>query len=335
MNGVTGTLTALWEGYSGVARTAIDGSVGNILAAIGGMMVAILSLYVIVVGKQMMFGEINMGTATTRAVRALMVSALMAPALFGQFVTTALTKTFPDAVAAAVGGNQAATGAAAFDQQLVHITTMSAGIRAQMIGLLYIGDRVALWITELVAKLFVLMTFLEWAIAGITIYLIPVLLALLAWMYLFDSLRAFVERTIGMAVGLLLVQATVLIIAGIVVQETNQFLDKFATTIQSAGGNPGMQLGGDISFTAFSADTPGLGLQQDGGGGGTVNTDASLELLANIALVMAFGWLFLTSATVIAFTIAATSGFSGGSIVRAVSRGVQRAATAIMRRRVA
>ena len=53
----------------------------------------------LIAGKNLMFGELPMGEAVTRGVRALVVSALLVAGTFNTYVTTFLTQTLPQQLA--------------------------------------------------------------------------------------------------------------------------------------------------------------------------------------------------------------------------------------------
>ena len=81
-----------------------------------------------------------------------------------------------------------------------------------MIGLHYIGYRVAEWLIEAMAKVFVAMAFLVWGrFPGGDFFLPAIVLLLPAW--LFDRTRAWGERATGFVLGLILTGTLTLIVA--------------------------------------------------------------------------------------------------------------------------
>ena len=93
----------IWNNYNTAAQTALHSTVGSMIPIIAAVMAGILSLMVLIAGKNMMFGELPVGEAVTRGVRALVVSALLVVGTFNQYVTTVLTQTLPQQLAQAVG----------------------------------------------------------------------------------------------------------------------------------------------------------------------------------------------------------------------------------------
>jgi hypothetical protein len=331
MGGSSNVAQTLWTAYNGVAHASMATVIGQILPVVSAAMAGVLALMVLIAGKNMMFGELPIGEGVTRIVRALVVSALLTAGTFNTYVATFFTQTVPNQVASAMSGGQSQAGAPAFDSLINAMTNMGAHARAQMVGLLYVGDRIAVWLIEMAAKGFIALCFLVWAIAAITIYFIVPLIALLLPMWLFDRTRAFGERIIGFIIGLLLVQALALMVAAVFVTQENQLVAQYTSNVMaSPPANPEFSMNaGSLSFTGFDEGLAGTGPnplaspQQS-----TINTDAALEAMLAIMFTLIFGFFLLGSVTVIAFTIAATSGFSAGAIVGMVTGTVIRIVTA-------
>ena len=203
----------LWTGYSGVAQSAMSTVLGQMIPVVAAAMSGVLMLVVLIAGKNLMFGELPIGEAVTRSVRALVVSALLTVSTFNTYVATFFTQTVPNQLASAMSGGQAQAGAPAFDAMIDALTKIGAQTRAQMIGLQYIGDRVAEWVIEFAGKALISGCFLVWAVASLLVYFCVPLIALFAPMWLFDRTRAYGERAVGYVVGLVLVQALTLMVA--------------------------------------------------------------------------------------------------------------------------
>ena len=146
----------IWTGYNSAAQAALhfDRRVDDPVVAAA--MAGILSLMVLIAGKNLMFGELRhgrggdarrprtggLGAAGRRNLQHLRDDVL-----------------HPDAAAAtrpAVGtGGATASGAAAFDTMVDTLTKIGVQAQAQMIGLQYLGDQVAEWLDRGAAKVFV------------------------------------------------------------------------------------------------------------------------------------------------------------------------------------
>jgi hypothetical protein len=268
----------IWNGYHSTAQTVLTSTVGSMIPIVAATMAGILSLMVLIAGKNMMFGELAMGEAVTRGVRALVVSALLVAGTFNTYVTTFLTQTLPQQLAGAVGtGSAQTTGAASFDGMMNTLTKLGLQAQAQMVGLQYLGYQVAEWLIEAAAKVFVAAAFLIWMLASLEVmFFLPVIVLVLpAW--LFDRTRAWGERAIGFILGLILTGALVLMVAGVFIGQETALMTQFATAAASPSGNSGFSTnGGASSFAAFlgsaGVNSPITG--QPLGGGASLNGPA-------------------------------------------------------------
>src|ERR1700733_3754700 len=100
-----------------------------------------IMLYVLFVGKQLMFGELPAGVGASKMVRAAIVAAIMTAANYQTYVATPITTTLPNFIAGAVPGQHGVTGAQAWDALLNKVDNFDAQIHSQAVGLAYIGDR--------------------------------------------------------------------------------------------------------------------------------------------------------------------------------------------------
>ena len=145
----------IWNNYNTAAQAALHSTVGSMIPVVAAAMAGILSLMVLIAGKNLMFGELPMGEAVTRGVRALVISALLAAGTFNTYVTTFLTQTLPQQLAQAVGtGSGTASGASSFDTMVDTLTKLGLQAQAQIIGLQYLGYQVSEWLIEAAAKVF-------------------------------------------------------------------------------------------------------------------------------------------------------------------------------------
>jgi hypothetical protein len=326
-NGVIGGSTVmqfLWSTYSGVAAQATQQLVGDILPVMAGVTLAAIQLVVIIFGANMLTGKMDFSEGVRRIVTCVIVSALMVPATFNQYVTTTLTQSIPNTIASAVAGAQGLQGAQGFDALVNQITHVHAQLSAQMIGILYIGDRVALWVVALVAKCLIVCCFAVWAIASLSVFFIVPLLAFLAPTFLFNATRGFGERWVGKVVSLLLVQTITLMVAATVVKAEGVWFQQTAATLPAGNGpDQGFQMnGGDLSFTGFSEVGAVGNATGDAGAAqqaASLNGEAGIEVMIGMILTLIFGFFLLATTTRIAYGIGASSGFSAAPIVNGVT----------------
>jgi hypothetical protein len=317
----------IWNGYNTTAQTVLNSTVGSTIPIVAAAMAGILSLMVLIAGKNLLFGELAMGEAVTRGVRALVVSALLVVGTFNTYVTTFLTKTLPQQLASAVGtGNGATTGAASFDGMVDTLTKIGLQAQAQMIGLQYLGYQVSEWLIEAAAKVFVAMAFLVWMLASLEVmFFLPVIVLVLpAW--LFDRTRAWGERAIGFILGLILTGALVLMVAGVFIGQEQALMQQFGTTASSPPGNAS-------SFAsllgAAGVNSPITGQSLGGGGGSTLNGASAVETMISMLITLVAGFLVLATTSVVALLVMASGGFSAGGVISAVSSGAAAAARTV------
>jgi type IV secretory pathway VirB6-like protein len=271
--------------------------VNDILPIAATFVLGCIQLLVIITGSNMLAGSLDQATAVRRIVTCLIVSALMTPALFNEFVTPTLTQTIPNQISSAIGGAQGLQGAQGFDALVNQITKFAAQAQAQMVGLPYIGDWVVLGIAEIFAKCFLAVCFAIWAMAALSVDFIVPLRAILAPFYLFNATRGFAERGIGKVVSPLLVQTIALMVGATVIKAEAGYMQQFAVTVAAAPANQGFSMNvGQLSYTGASDvidTTPQAGAS-------TINTAAAIESMIGMVISLAFGLFLLVQTTRIA-----------------------------------
>ena len=261
-NGIDGgssIFQTIWNSYSQVAQQATGQLVTDILPIVAVMVIGCMQLLVLITGTNLLYGKMDAGECARRIVTALVVSALMTPAVFNQYVTTTLTQTIPNEITqAVVNGANGATGATGFDSLMNAITHSAAAARAQMPFPFYLGERIGMWIAELACKFFIACSFIVWALSALTVYFLVPLLAFLAPTFLFNATRTYGERWAGKMVALILAQTIALMVAAVVIKQEGQWFQQMAQNVTaSANANPGFSMNaGDANFAQF-ADVPG------------------------------------------------------------------------------
>lgn len=322
----------LWDQYSAVAQQATQTVVGTILPIVSAGTIAVLHLYIVLWGISTANGEMSAAEFGRRFARLYLVVALMSAATFNAQITTTLTQTIPDMIGQAIGGQANLTGAQGFDAENNQITRFSASLRAQMTPpIFYIGNLVAVWLVETACKGLNGLSFSVWALARMVVYFVVPLLALIGWLFLFKKTQHFVEAALGKIVSLFLIQALALMVAAVTVTTTAVWFDRYGATIAAQTPNQNLQMAGDNGALAFSAFTgnneniPGGGAPQaNPTNAQTINVDSSLEVMLNLVVVLAFGFVLLGSTTVIAYSIGGGGGMN-------ISAGVMAAGNAIGR----
>jgi hypothetical protein len=325
---------AIWSGYNNAAQAALTSTIGAMIPVVAAAMSGILSLAVLIAGKNLMFGELRLGDAVTRGVRALVVSALLVAGTFNTYVTTFLTQTLPQQLAGAATGSATASGAAAFDTMVDTLTKIGVQAQAQMIGLQYLGYQVAEWLVEAMAKVFVATAFLVWMLTSLEVmFFLPAIVLLLpAW--LFDRTRAWGERATGFLLGLIPTGTLTLIVAQVFINQEKTLMNQFAANVASPPGSANFSTNSGAS--SFSALLGGAGVTspitgQPLGGGASLNAAGAVETMISMLITLVAGFLALGTTSVVALLVVASVGFSAGNIVSAVSNTTVRAVGAAAR----
>jgi hypothetical protein len=317
MNGST-VAQQIYANFIQAAQQALGQVVGPVLTAEAAIVAAAIGLQVVIQGTALATGTANLSTVIRKIVTGIIISALVGQAVFNQFVGTNLTQTIPNQIAQMVsGGQNGQTIARAFDGLLNFLSSQGTQIRAQLTGISGIPYVIAEWLIEAVAKIFLILSFLVWGIAASAMFITIPIIAALLWTWIFDATRAWGERSVGFAGGLLLVQMVVLMLSSFIVHAEATFLQQVGHTVPMAGAAGDFSMNaGDVAFTGFNEANPGLG----GGGGNntTINPAESVGAMINALLVAAFGFFLLGVSGRIAWGIAATSGFSAAPVTNVV-----------------
>lgn len=318
MNGSV-SMQFLYAGYHNNLANVVTQYAAQIMGAVGATAQGAVMLYIIITGHRLMYGGLSWETGMGRIVRAIIVTALLSAANYQTFVGTPVTQTIPNWIANAVTGAQGLQGAQGFDALLNQIQHFSAQAREQMVGFIYIGDRVVIWLVGQMAEIVILGCFFIWSLATAAADILVPLGGVLIPFYLFDATRGFVERWYGKILALFVVNLLALMLGQIVVYEDAQYVQQFANAIAAAPPNPG-----------FVAPDPGAGelmfppTTPGGAQSATINTDAAIDTLGNALLVFTYGLFLLAIVTGIGLYIGGASGFSAAPAFNLATRGLGR-----------
>ena len=332
VNGVTVTAVGttyqqLFTSFNAAVQTAAGGIIGNVLGGLNLLIVAAATIALAFYGWRLAWGYMDSGTASRKIVTLIVVGAISTAATFSQFVTQPLTVGIPNNIAQLVSGGAAATAPAQFDLLDAKVALASGEVLAQMPTLDV--DRIAVWGIELAARLLICLSFICWACAQLIIQLIPILIALTIWTWIFDALRHIGERAVSVGIALLVGQALILITASIVVSVETAYAAQHITALQAASvPNSNLSMNaGDMTFTSASEGLagPAVGATSASTLNTTVSTDAMIGQC--IALFLGFGMLGIVSAIAAVFGVI---GFGTGNITQsAISAGTIGARTAL------
>lgn len=294
----------LFEAYQTNLTQAVTTTATTILGAVAATAQGALLLYILIAGKNMMFGELSAGAGVTRMVRALIIFTLLTATNYQTFIATPITTTVPNFISNTVTGTQGLAGAQGWDALMNQVSNATAQARSQALGLTYIGDRAIIWITGILAKLTILGCLFIWMLASATADFLMPLGGVILPFYLFDATRSFAERWVGKIISLFLVMIVTMMLGQIVVFQDAQYLQKFSTNIAARPADTGFNMNPDVENPLIGPTTAGQA------SGSTINVDSAIDTLGNVLGVFVFGLFELVVATGIALYIGGSSGFS-------------------------
>jgi type IV secretory pathway VirB6-like protein len=304
----------LWEAYQTNLAQSATTEAAQILGGIAVTVQGALLLYIIILGKQMMFNALAFNAGVDRMIRAIIVMALMSAANYQTFVGTPITQTIPTFVSNLVTGSHGLAGAQGWDALVNQISQSSEQTLAQAVGIAYISDRIVIWLVTTLQVITVGLCFFFWLLAYAAVDLLMPLGAVLIPFYLFDATRQFAAGWYGKIVALFLVMMLTMMLGQIVVFQDAQYLQKFGQNIAAQQPAPGFNLNPDLETPVFAPTTGG------GAGGATINIDSSIGTIIHAEVVMLFGLFLLAITTGMALGIGRSSGFSAAPALNTITR---------------
>ena len=280
----------LWEAYQTNLAQSATTEAAQILGGIAVTVQGALLLYILILGKHMMFNALTFNAGVDRMIRAIIVMALMSAANYQTFVGTPITQTIPALAGNLVTGAHGLTGAQAWDALINQIRQTSEQTLAQAVGIAYISDRIVIWLVTTLQEITVAMCFFFWLLAYAAVDLLMPLGTVLIPFYLFDATRQFASGWYGKIVALFLVMMLTMMLGQIVVFQDAQYLQKFGVNIAARQPAAGFNINPDLENPGFAPTAGG------GAGGATINIDSSISTIINAEVVMLFG-LFLLAIT--------------------------------------
>ena len=348
MNG-SSIYQSLYQGYHNELIAALTNQINDILRGVAPLTALAIMAWVLVFGKNTMYGQLTAGEAMTRIGRAIVISSLMQVALFNQFITDMATHVIPDAITAAVHGNTGLTGAQGFDGIDNAISNLGSRILNQAVGIQYIGYQVGVWIAQFVAMALNAMNFVIWLLAMATIGLVVAIIPFTLPLWLFDFTRDIGARLVGKLIGLFLVLAVTQIIVNVVVRQTGEYIKSpQGHPVAAASAQPNFEMNAGMlaytgGFDAPAGSAPNTAANAAAGanvpGNATINVVGSIGALWHIALAELVGFFLMLISVGICMSIGGSAGFSAapalGLMTMAASRGASIAMGAARGSRVA
>jgi TrbL/VirB6 plasmid conjugal transfer protein len=306
------TMQYLWTAYSTNLTQTVTTEATTILGQITATVQGAVMIYILILGKQMVGGSMTFDLALTRLIRAIIVVALLSAANYQTFIATPITTTIPNFVNTMITGQQGLAGAQGWDALMNQVYHLGEQLHSQAVGLVYIGERITIWLFVALAWIVIMISFMIWMLAGATADLLVPLGAIVIPFYLFDATRNYAERWVGKIVSLFLVMIITMMLGQIVVYQDGQFLSKYSNNIAAAPAAQGFNMTPDIDNMGLGPTTPG------DVAGATINVDSGIATLGNAIVVFMFGMFLLTISSGIALFIGGSSGFSARPVFNAI-----------------
>jgi TrbL/VirB6 plasmid conjugal transfer protein len=321
MGGST-TMQFLWTAYNTNLAQAVVNTATLILGGLAVTMQGVLGLYIIIIGKQLMFNELGAGPGVTKMVRAIVIMSLMSAANFQTFVATPITTTVPNFINNILTGSQGLVGAQGWDALINKVDNYSNQVLGQAVGVEYLADRVTIWAIGVTAKIVIACCYFIYSLSTAAADILVPVIAILLPFYLFDVTRQYVERAAGKVVALFLVMIITLMLGQIVVYQDGQYLQKYSANIAAEPPAQGFNFMPDNDNLGLLPTTPGAVP------GATINPNSAIGTFGNALVVMIYGLFLMAISTGIALYIGGASGFSTAPMTRAIQAGVSLAVRA-------
>ena len=202
---------------------AAQNVVGTVISAVAGMLQSVLAVYIAFTGYQMFTGHMAepVRDVWLRIVKGAFVVLLLTAGNYTTYVTNLVLTGIPQDISTALGGN--GVSAAIFDHiwnvafkggllVLKHANWYDFGIEALVL---------AYWFSAVIACA---LCFAIWQGAQILLALFVAIGPLVCPMLLFNATRSVFERWVGALLGMLFLQAMVIVLLTVLVQAENSLL---------------------------------------------------------------------------------------------------------------
>jgi len=216
--------------FAPALKTGVTHVVSSALSAVAPELATLLTLFVIIQGMMIMFGQYNAWAGVTAILKAAIISALLTASLFASYVQTPLTQTIPNWISTMIGG--APPGVSQFDALESAIEHFGAGIIQQASGFSGIAIRIEVAILVIGCIAFLGVGALIWELTTGFLNLVVCLGPIAILAYLFRPTQGITERWIGKMIGLLMLYLLIVILLQIAITSEVSF-------IHAVQNNPG------------------------------------------------------------------------------------------------
>lgn len=308
----------LYEGYNQNLIQAVTQMANQLTAATTLIWQVVVSLWVLVIGKRLMFNQMTAGDGMSKMANLALVWLILSADNYTQWVLTPGTKTVPDYIASLVTGSSGLAGAQGFDALINQIDAFCALARAQTVSFFQIADRLTIFLIGASAKLIVGGCFTIWSLSMATAdFLLPLGRIVLPF-FLFDATRGFAERWYGKIFALFLVMIVALMLGQVIVFQDAQYMQRYANFLAADAADNTFSLGA-LASVGDGGLGPAIVMPTDGNLNRTINVDGAIDTLLGVAIVNTYGLFLLVIVSGIALFIGAAHGYSAAPAFNAVA----------------
>lgn len=240
-----GIFSSFSQQFDPALNAGVSQVVSSSLQLVAPELASLLTLYVLIQGMMIMFGQYDAWKGTVAIMRAAIVSLLLTAAFFAQYIQTPIIQTIPNLIAHA-GGMAPVNGIGQFDALGSAIEHFGAGIIQQASGLSGIAQRAEVAILIMVCISFIAIGAVIWEITTGFLNLVVCIGPFAILAYLFTPTRGVAERWIGAIIGMLMLYLLITILTQISFTAETFF-------IRQVQANPGAGIDEQIAAMADMA----------------------------------------------------------------------------------
>lgn len=318
----------LWDAYHTNLAQVTTAYATQLLGMMAVTLQALVSLYIILFGYQLMFGSLTIKPAMDSMIRLVLVEAVMTAGNYQTWVTTPVTTTIPNMINNILTNGAGLVGAQGYDGLLAQIDNFKAAADAQMVpSWYYFSDRIAVWGISQEAEIIVLLSFFIWSLASACAdFLMPIGTCVIPF-YLFRATRGWTERWWGKIASLFIVMILAMMVGQVVIYQDAQFVQKYLIAMTANTPNPNFVQGMPPMVD------PGAGAPMPAGTAPTAtnNNDSMIDLLTKTVQVFLYGLCLLFLVTGLGLYIGGAHGFSMAPVTLMAMSVSNRVASAITR----
>jgi type IV secretion system protein VirB6 len=211
-------------------QTGVSNVISTSLSAVAPELATLLTLFVIIQGMMIMFGQYNAWAGVVAIMKAAIIGLLLTASYFSQYVQIPFTQTIPHWIATAIGGTP--PGISQFDHLFSAVNHFGGLILQQASGFSGIAIRIEVTLLAAGCGFFISIGMFIWELTTGFISLVVCLGPFAILAFLFKATHGITERWVGKMIGLLMLYLLIVILLQIALASEVAFIH----TVQN---NPG------------------------------------------------------------------------------------------------